>query len=60
MVQNQEKMHNMKVIENFEAFPESTNTPSSDQQFRSYDHCKLEGVLEIISNRSNCLDKFGL
>jgi hypothetical protein len=31
-------MHNMKVIENFETFPESTNMPPSDQQFRSYDH----------------------
>jgi hypothetical protein len=32
------KVHNTKVIENFETFPESTNTPSSDQQFRSYCH----------------------
>jgi hypothetical protein len=34
-------MHNMRVIENFEPFPESTNTPPSNQRFRSYDHCKL-------------------
>jgi hypothetical protein len=26
------------VIENFETFPESTNTLSSDQQFMSYGH----------------------
>jgi hypothetical protein len=32
------KAHNTKVIENFETFPERKNMPSSDQQFRSYDH----------------------
>jgi hypothetical protein len=31
-------VHNIKVIDNFETFPESTNMSSSDQQFRSYDH----------------------
>jgi hypothetical protein len=31
-------MPNIKVIENFETFPEIINTPSSDQQFRSYGH----------------------
>jgi hypothetical protein len=36
----------MKVIQNFETFPEIINTPLSDQRLRSYDHCKL-GVLEI-------------
>jgi hypothetical protein len=35
-------MHNIKVIDNFESFPESINTPSYNQQFMSYDHCKLE------------------
>jgi hypothetical protein len=46
------KMHNIKVIENFETFLESTNTPSYNQWFRSYNHCKL-GVLllEIISGQ---------
>jgi hypothetical protein len=34
-------MHNMKVIENFDTFLESIYTPSYDQQFRSYNHCKL-------------------
>jgi hypothetical protein len=34
----------MKVIGNFEIFPESTNKPLSNQLFRSYDHWKL-GVL---------------
>jgi hypothetical protein len=29
------EMSNVKVIGNFEAFLESTNTPSSDQRFRS-------------------------
>jgi hypothetical protein len=37
-------MDNMKVIENFETFLERINTPSYDQWFRSYDHCKLGGV----------------
>jgi fructose-1-phosphate kinase PfkB-like protein len=32
------KAHNRKVIENFETFPESINTPSSDQRFRNYGH----------------------
>jgi hypothetical protein len=31
----------MKVIENFETFSESINTPSYDQRFGSYVHCKL-------------------
>jgi hypothetical protein len=35
------KMHNLKVIQNFETFLESMNMPSYDQQFRSYDHCNL-------------------
>jgi hypothetical protein len=39
----------MKVIENFETFLKSMNMPSYDQQFRSYDHCKLGVLLEIIS-----------
>jgi hypothetical protein len=32
------KVHNRKVIENFETLPESINTPSSDQRFMSYGH----------------------
>jgi hypothetical protein len=36
-------MHNMKVIDNFETFPESIDAPSYDQQFRSYDHCNFGG-----------------
>jgi hypothetical protein len=44
-------MHNMKVIENFETFLESTNTPSHDQWFRSYDHYKLGVLLEINSGQ---------
>jgi hypothetical protein len=31
-------VHNMKVVDNFETFPDSTNMPPSDQWFRSYDH----------------------
>jgi hypothetical protein len=38
------KMHNMKVIENFQTIPENINTPLYGQQFRSYDHCKLGGA----------------
>jgi hypothetical protein len=41
------EMHNIKVIENFDTFPESINTPSHDQQFRNYDHCKLGVLLQI-------------
>jgi hypothetical protein len=51
-------MPNVKVIENFETFSESTNTLSSNQRFRSYGHWKVgEGS---VFDRSNCLDKFGL
>jgi hypothetical protein len=45
------KIHNMKVIENFETFPESTNTSSYDQWFRSYEHYKLGVLLEINSEQ---------
>jgi hypothetical protein len=34
--------------------------PTSDQRFRSYDHSKLEVLLEIILDRSNRLERFGL
>jgi hypothetical protein len=34
------KLLNTKVIENFETFPESINTPSYDQRIRSYDILK--------------------
>jgi hypothetical protein len=37
-------MHNMKVIESFDAFLESINTHSYNQRFKSYNHGKL-GVL---------------
>jgi hypothetical protein len=32
------KVNNTKVIDNFETFPESINTPSSNVRFRSYSH----------------------
>jgi hypothetical protein len=32
---------NVKVIENFETFLESTNMPLSDQRFRNYGNWKL-------------------
>jgi hypothetical protein len=51
-------MSNVKLIDNFETVPESTNMPSCDQRFKSYGHCKLEDV--SILDRSNCPDKFGL
>jgi hypothetical protein len=35
------KIANIKVIVIFETFPESINTPSYNQGFRSYDFCKL-------------------
>jgi hypothetical protein len=34
------EMSNVKAIGNFINFPESTNTPSYDQRFRSYGHWK--------------------
>jgi hypothetical protein len=49
-------MHRMKVIDNFEAFPESTNTPPFDQQFRSYDHCKLGCCWKSVLDRLSYLD----
>jgi hypothetical protein len=45
-----------KVIDNFETFPESTNTPSYDQRFMSYGHWNLEKV--SVLDRSNCLANF--
>jgi hypothetical protein len=46
-------MHNIKVIYNFVTFLESINTPSFDQRFSSYDHCKLGGgvLLEFSSGQ---------
>jgi hypothetical protein len=41
------EMQNLKVIDNFGTFPESINTPSYEQQFRSYDHCKLGVLMKI-------------
>jgi hypothetical protein len=40
-------MPNVKVIKNFKTFPESINTPSSDQQFRNFGHWKLGEVLVL-------------
>jgi hypothetical protein len=37
------------VIDNFETFPESINTPSYDQRFRSYDILKWTELLEFCS-----------
>jgi hypothetical protein len=42
----------MKVIENFEIFPERTNTPSYDQWLRSYGHCKLGVLLKLSSGQT--------
>jgi hypothetical protein len=52
------EMFNVKVIENFETFPQSTNMPSYDQRFGGYGHWKLEKV--SVLDRSNCLGNFGL
>jgi hypothetical protein len=38
------EMNSTKVVDNFEIFPESTDTSSYDQWIRSYDLCNL-GVL---------------
>jgi hypothetical protein len=45
------EINNIKVIANFDTFPESINTPSYDQQFRS---------INPFLDRSSYLDKFGL
>jgi hypothetical protein len=50
-------MHNKKVIENFETFPERTNTSPSDKWVKSYGHWKLEK--ESVLGRSNWLANFG-
>jgi hypothetical protein len=52
------EMSNVKVIYNFETFPESTNMPSYNQRFRSYGHWKLEEA--SVLDRSGRLDKLGL
>jgi hypothetical protein len=51
-------MSNVKVIGNFEMFPESTNMPLSDQRCRSYGHWNL-GEVSVL-DRSDHLQKFGL
>jgi hypothetical protein len=52
-------MHNTKVISNFKAFPESINTLSYDQQFKSYDHCKLGVCWKFpLSGQISYPDKF--
>jgi hypothetical protein len=38
-------VNNTKLVDNFDIFPESIDTTSSDQWFRSYDLCKLGEVL---------------
>jgi hypothetical protein len=50
------KILDTNVIDNFETFSKSLNTPSYDQQFRSYDQYKL-GVLDL--DRLSYLDQFG-
>jgi hypothetical protein len=50
------EMTNVKVIENFDTFPESTNMPSYDRRFWSYSHWNLREVLVL--DRSNGLVKF--
>jgi hypothetical protein len=40
--------NNTKVVENFDILPESIDTPSHDQQFRSYDLYKLGVLLELL------------
>jgi hypothetical protein len=52
------KMSNVKVIENFDTFPKSTNMLSYDQRFRSYGHWKLEEA--SVLDRSGYLVKFGV
>jgi hypothetical protein len=51
------KAHNTEVVENFDIFLKSTNTPSSDQRFRIYGYGELGKVSAL--DRSNCLDRFG-
>jgi hypothetical protein len=46
------EMNNTKVVENFEAFPESSNTPSYDQRCRSYDLCMLRVLLKFSSEQN--------
>jgi hypothetical protein len=53
-----EEMHNMKVIDNFDTFPVRISTPSYDQWFRSYDHCKLGVLLEINSRQIKLSGQF--
>jgi hypothetical protein len=41
------EMNNIKVVDNFDIFPESIDLPSYDQRIRSYDLCKLGALLEF-------------
>jgi hypothetical protein len=50
-------MHNTKVIENFETFPERTNMSPSDKGVKSYGHWNLEKA--SVLGRSNWLANFG-
>jgi hypothetical protein len=40
-------MNYTKVVDSFDIFPESIDTSSSDQQFKSYDLCKFGVLLEF-------------
>jgi hypothetical protein len=40
-------MNNIKVVDNFDIFPESIDTPSYDQGFQNYDLWKLSVATEI-------------
>jgi hypothetical protein len=41
------EMNHTKVVDNFNIFLKSIDTPSYDQQFKSYDFCKLGAAAEI-------------
>ncbi len=45
-------MNNAKVVDNFDMFLESIDTPSYDQRFISYDLCKLRVLLRFISGQN--------
>jgi hypothetical protein len=52
--------NNKKVVDNFYILPESIDTPSYNQRFRSYDLCKLRDAAEISDlNRVMQLLDFG-
>jgi hypothetical protein len=56
---NSGKRNNTKVVDYFDIFLASVNTPSDDQWFKSYDLCELEVRLKFSSRQTEISGQIG-